>query len=54
MNFRRKMRRKKIWMVVKMALLLLLPQKMNSRKVIYTHGVKTLSYIDSHTTQAEL
>jgi len=41
-------------MVVKMALPLLLPQKMNSKKVIYTRGIKILFYIDSHTTQAEL
>ena len=41
-------------MVVKMAVPLLLPQKMNSRKVMYTHGIKTLSYIDLHTTQADI
>jgi len=41
-------------MVVKMAVPLLLPQKMNSKKVMYAYGIKTLFFIDSHTTQAEL
>lgn len=42
------MKRMKTWMAVKMALLLLLPQKMNSMKVMCSDGVNMLALLTYH------